>query len=197
MPIGGLFLAVSRVIAAHPVSKQSIVAPAMDDGSTTEFGAWTNAVALGLSISNYPELPPVDRHSCGTSDEACRTVCESIMARSSSVGFAPALFVEKRVRTMSQRIVVTGTDTGIGKTVSSAGLADLLGANYWKPIQTGLKGETDSQLVARLGGLSADRIAPELYRLQTQTSSFGRARWSSHGCGVAQGAGHQGTTSGD
>lgn len=35
---------------------------------------------------------------------------------------------------MSQRIVVTGTDTGIGKTVFSAGLADLLGANYWKPI---------------------------------------------------------------
>lgn len=36
---------------------------------------------------------------------------------------------------MSQRIVVTGTGTGIGKTVFSAGLANLLGANYWKPIQ--------------------------------------------------------------
>ncbi|KRQ92900.1 MULTISPECIES: dethiobiotin synthase [Bradyrhizobium] len=73
---------------------------------------------------------------------------------------------------MSQRIVVTGTDTGIGKTVFSAGLADLLGANYWKPIQAGLEGETDTELVARLGSLSADRIVPELYRLRTPASPY-------------------------
>ncbi|MET4278444.1 MULTISPECIES: dethiobiotin synthase [unclassified Bradyrhizobium] len=73
---------------------------------------------------------------------------------------------------MSQRIVVTGTDTGIGKTVFSAGLAHLLGANYWKPIQAGLKEETDSQLVARLGGVSADRIIPERYRLRTSASPY-------------------------
>ncbi len=73
---------------------------------------------------------------------------------------------------MSQRIVVTGTDTEIGKTVFSAGLADFLGANYWKPIQAGLEGETDSQLVARLGGLSDDRIVPERYRLETPASPY-------------------------
>ncbi|KRR19321.1 MULTISPECIES: dethiobiotin synthase [Bradyrhizobium] len=73
---------------------------------------------------------------------------------------------------MSQRIVVIGTDTGIGKTVFSAGLADLLGANYWKPIQAGLEGETDTELVARLGSLSADRIVPELYRLRTPASPY-------------------------
>ena len=71
---------------------------------------------------------------------------------------------------MSQRIVVAGTDTEIGKTVFSAGLAGVLGANYWKPIQAGLEGETDSQLVARLGGLSDDRIVPERYRLKTPAS---------------------------
>ncbi|MGY3611029.1 MULTISPECIES: dethiobiotin synthase [unclassified Bradyrhizobium] len=71
---------------------------------------------------------------------------------------------------MTQRIVVTGTDTGIGKSVFSAGLANLLGANYWKPIQAGLEGETDSELVARLGRLSPDRIVPELYRLRTPAS---------------------------
>jgi dethiobiotin synthetase len=71
---------------------------------------------------------------------------------------------------MSQRIVVVGTDTEIGKTVFSAGLAALLGANYWKPIQAGLEGESDSQLVARLGGLSDDRIVPERYRLNTPAS---------------------------
>ncbi|MGY4353139.1 dethiobiotin synthase [Bradyrhizobium sp. GM7.3] len=77
---------------------------------------------------------------------------------------------DKGLVSMSQRIVVTGTDTGIGKTVFSAGLAHLLGANYWKPIQAGIEGETDVEAVAQLGGLSADRIVPELYRLRTRTS---------------------------
>jgi dethiobiotin synthetase len=71
---------------------------------------------------------------------------------------------------MNQRIVVTGTDTEIGKTVFAAGLADQLGACYWKPIQSGLEGETDSQIVTRLGGLSSDRILPERYRLKTPVS---------------------------
>jgi dethiobiotin synthetase len=71
---------------------------------------------------------------------------------------------------VSSRIVVTGTDTGIGKTVFSAGLAGLLGADYWKPVQAGLDEETDAQLVARLGALSADRIVPERYRLRTPAS---------------------------
>jgi dethiobiotin synthetase len=71
---------------------------------------------------------------------------------------------------MSRPIVVTGTDTGIGKTVFAAGLADMLDACYWKPIQSGLEGETDSQVVARLGGLSPDRILPERYRLTTPVS---------------------------
>jgi len=69
-----------------------------------------------------------------------------------------------------QRIVVTGTDTGVGKTVFCAGLANLLDANYWKPIQAGLEGEPDTEVVARLGGLASDRIVPELYRLRTPAS---------------------------
>ena len=71
---------------------------------------------------------------------------------------------------MSQRIVVTGTDTGIGKTVFAAGLANFLGAKYWKPIQAGLDGETDSRHVARLGRLSNDRIVLERYSLKTPAS---------------------------
>jgi dethiobiotin synthetase len=71
---------------------------------------------------------------------------------------------------MSRRIVVTGTDTGIGKTVFSSGLAGFLGASYWKPVQSGLDEETDSEIVARLGGLSRDRILPERYRLRTPAS---------------------------
>ena len=48
------------------------------------------------------------------------------------------------------RFVVTGTDTGIGKTVFAAALAGATGAPYWKPIQAGLEDETDSETVARL-----------------------------------------------
>lgn len=71
---------------------------------------------------------------------------------------------------MSRRIVVTGTDTDVGKTVFAAGLTGLLEADYWKPIQAGLEGETDTQLVMRLGGIDSDRIVPERYRLTTPAS---------------------------
>ena len=71
---------------------------------------------------------------------------------------------------MNTRIVVTGTDTGIGKTVFSAALAGALDGFYWKPIQAGLDDETDSQTVLRLSGLSPERILPESYRLQTPAS---------------------------
>lgn len=71
---------------------------------------------------------------------------------------------------MNPRIVVTGTDTGIGKTVFSAALAGALGAVYWKPVQAGLEEETDSQAVARLSGLPPQQILPEAYRLRTPAS---------------------------
>ncbi len=64
-------------------------------------------------------------------------------------------------------IVVTGTDTGIGKTVASAALALRLGAAYWKPVQAGLDEETDSETVARLAGVE---VLPEAYRLNTPCS---------------------------
>lgn len=68
------------------------------------------------------------------------------------------------------KLIVTGTDTGIGKTVFSAGLTAALGARYWKPVQAGLDGETDSDTVARLGRLTPDRILPEAWRLETPAS---------------------------
>lgn len=64
-------------------------------------------------------------------------------------------------------IVVTGTDTGIGKTVAAAALAWRLGASYWKPVQAGLDEETDSEAVARLAGVE---VLPEAYRLTTPCS---------------------------
>ncbi|HXL14244.1 MAG TPA: dethiobiotin synthase [Bradyrhizobium sp.] len=71
---------------------------------------------------------------------------------------------------MTQHIIVTGTDTGVGKTIFAAALTGALGANYWKPIQSGSLDETDSQTVLRLSGLSEKRVLPEAYRLKTPAS---------------------------
>jgi dethiobiotin synthetase len=71
---------------------------------------------------------------------------------------------------MSARLIVSGTDTGIGKTVFAAGLAGVLDGVYWKPIQAGLEDETDRATVLRLSGLTPERVLPEAYRLRTPAS---------------------------
>jgi len=71
---------------------------------------------------------------------------------------------------MSQAIVIAGTDTDVGKTVFAAALTAAMGACYWKPVQAGLAGKTDSDVVRRLCGLPPDRVLPEAYRLNTAAS---------------------------
>jgi dethiobiotin synthetase len=71
---------------------------------------------------------------------------------------------------MNRRIVVTGTDTDIGKTVFAAALTGALDGCYWKPVQAGLDEGGDSEAVARLAGLPSERILPEAYRLATPCS---------------------------
>lgn len=68
------------------------------------------------------------------------------------------------------RLVVCGTDTDVGKTVVSALLVQGLGAHYWKPVQSGLEGGGDSGRVQALLQLPAERVLPEVYRLQTPAS---------------------------
>ena len=66
--------------------------------------------------------------------------------------------------------VVTGTNTGIGKTVFAAALVGALQGFYWKPVQSGLEEATDSETVAALSGLTPDRILPEAWRLRLPAS---------------------------
>ena len=66
--------------------------------------------------------------------------------------------------------VVTGTDTGIGKTYFASELVRALDGYYWKPVQAGLDDGSDSETVAQRSGLPADRILPEAYRLNTPCS---------------------------
>lgn len=83
----------------------------------------------------------------------------------------------------SQGFVITGTDTDVGKTVFAAGLVAELKATYWKPVQAGLTGETDAQLVARLCQGTGVTIHPEAYRLTTPCSPHEAARID--GCIIA------------
>lgn len=64
-------------------------------------------------------------------------------------------------------VIITGTDTGIGKTVFAAGLTAALGGRYWKPVQSGLDEATDSAIVAALSG---SPVLPEAYRLARPAS---------------------------
>jgi len=61
-------------------------------------------------------------------------------------------------------LIVTGTDTGVGKTVlSSLLMAALPQYRYWKPIQSGIEEGSDSATVQQLSECSVNRIEPETY----------------------------------
>jgi len=77
---------------------------------------------------------------------------------------------------MAQRYFVTGTDTGVGKTVLSALLCAALDASYWKPIQTGTEADLDSRTVELLAELSAGRVLPEAYQFASAISPHLAAR---------------------
>ncbi len=69
---------------------------------------------------------------------------------------------------MRQGFIVTGTDTGIGKTLFSAALVQHLRGAYWKPVQSGINQLTDTELVSRLAPDAV--IIAEAYRLVTPCS---------------------------
>jgi dethiobiotin synthetase len=60
--------------------------------------------------------------------------------------------------------------------VFSAALTGALGASYWKPVQSGLEEETDSQFVSRMAALPPGRVLGERYLLKTPASPHYAAR---------------------
>jgi len=77
---------------------------------------------------------------------------------------------------MANRFFITGTDTGIGKTVVSALLCAALDAIYWKPIQTGSREGTDRSTVIRLAEIPESRTIPETYSFAPPVSPHLAAR---------------------
>jgi dethiobiotin synthetase len=64
---------------------------------------------------------------------------------------------------MSGDLFITGTDTGVGKTLLSALLVAALGRKYWKPIQTGAREGTDRESVMRWAAIDGRQTFPESY----------------------------------
>jgi dethiobiotin synthetase len=77
---------------------------------------------------------------------------------------------------MPNRFFITGTDTGVGKTVVSATLCVGLNATYWKPVQTGTREGSDRATVMRIAGIPRGRTIPEVYRFSPPVSPHLAAR---------------------
>lgn len=73
-------------------------------------------------------------------------------------------------------VFVTGTDTGIGKTVVSAWLVRGWQADYWKPVQSGLADGRDADVVRALSGAGPERIHPSRWELTAPLSPHEAAR---------------------
>lgn len=79
-------------------------------------------------------------------------------------------------RPFPEKIFVTGTDTSVGKTIISAILASGLNASYWKPIQSGMLDQTDSDFVREFSGTKGC-VFPEAYRLSQPLSPHASAAY--------------------
>jgi dethiobiotin synthase len=78
---------------------------------------------------------------------------------------------------VSRDFFVTGTDTGIGKTLLSALLVSALDRKYWKPIQTGACEGTDRETVMKWAGIGPDQTYAENYVFDPPVSPHLAAAW--------------------
>ena len=72
---------------------------------------------------------------------------------------------------MNKGYFITGTDTGVGKTLVAAILTYVLKAAYWKPIQSGIETEiSDLEQVKKLTALGEEHFFPSRYLLKAALS---------------------------
>ena len=68
-----------------------------------------------------------------------------------------------KITTKVFQFIICGTDTDVGKTLISSFFVRGLNCFYWKPIQSGIQGETDSEYVQRVSQISPKKILKEAY----------------------------------
>lgn len=116
-----------------------------------EFVQGLKAIGAGCGIEGRRPLPAAD----------LKRVIAGFEAEGSTASYHIAYGLWRRPPARPAGVFVTGTDTGVGKTVVSACLAKAWGADYWKPVQTGLAEERgDTATVAELAGLDPGRLHP-------------------------------------
>ncbi len=114
------------------------------------------------------DLSPVGRRPLGPG--ALRRVLRRFEAEHDSVASYRIAYGSLR-RPLRRGVFVTGTDTGIGKTLVSACLVRAWSAEYWKPFQTGLDDDPgDSATVSVLAGLPAHRLHAPASELRASLS---------------------------
>jgi len=77
---------------------------------------------------------------------------------------------------LSKKIFITGTGTGVGKTLVAAILVEALKADYWKPVQAGFENGTDTKWISSVISDPATEVYPELHILKTPASPHIAAR---------------------
>mmetsp|Transcript_9782 Transcript_9782/g.5107 ORF Transcript_9782/g.5107 Transcript_9782/m.5107 type:complete len:229 (-) Transcript_9782:2196-2882(-) len=78
--------------------------------------------------------------------------------------------VEIAMNKFPSQLFITGTGTGVGKSVVAAILMTGLQGLYWKPIQSGLEEITDTQWIQKVTGLEKKHFYRETYRLKLPAS---------------------------
>ncbi len=76
---------------------------------------------------------------------------------------------------MIHKFALAGIHTGIGKTIAAAVLAEVLGADYWKPVQAG-NVETDTDTIKLLLDNGNNRVFSEAYLLAKPASPHEAAK---------------------
>lgn len=71
---------------------------------------------------------------------------------------------------MPKRYFITGIGTGIGKTLVSTILCEAWKADYWKPIQAGYEGGTDTDFVKENMSNKVSKVFSERYKLKLPAS---------------------------
>jgi dethiobiotin synthetase len=77
---------------------------------------------------------------------------------------------------MNNSYFITGIGTNVGKTLVSAILTEVLGANYWKPVQAGFEDGTDTEKVKSLVTNKKIQFHKEAYTLKLPASPHIAAR---------------------
>ena len=91
---------------------------------------------------------------------------------------------------MTRGLFITGTDTGVGKTVLAAAVMQRYRSQlplcYWKPIQTGIEQDDDTAVVRSLGECNEQEILDEGVRLKRPLSPHLAAKLSGRRINIAE-----------